>query len=545
MVHTEGTEWEQTNRGVSIYITLYLTLFVLKFLHDHPKIGGVFPEAAMIILVGMIAGALFHAFVPNQDMAHSLLSFSPTVFFVILLPPIIFNSGYHVRRDLFFRYMTPICFYACLGTALCTVAVASILYVVSGIFTFDVTMLELLAFGALISATDPVSTLAVFSSKKVDPHLFYLVFGESVINDAVGLVLFEALAHLIEFHADDQLAVGEEIMQFLFDFSTGFVGSLCLGTVFGLVVAYLLKKVDMRSTPLLELCLYVVIMYFPFVVAEILRLSGIVTVLFTGIAARRYAVPNLSTGTAQNADTVFRLTAHLTETIIFLELGLSVFGLVGTEAFHLGFIGWALLACFLGRAINIYPITFLYNLCAGDVTQDKHVTSDFVEEGGEIPKLDDVSATAPSKIPWRTAHMLWFSGLRGAVSYALVRTFPNTNGNQNIFVVATIFVVMVTTFLLGGSTELVLQQLAIPIDVDEAKYFKSLPQKKLLTGWLGRFENYQLRSWVIRDFVGRYREDLTNADEDSLAGGYVEHIEMTEQDHIHNVKTPSVYDFGQ
>jgi len=499
----------------------------------------------MIILVGMIAGALFHTFVPDHDMADSLISFSPTVFFVILLPPIIFNSGYHVRRDLFFRFMTPICLYACLGTVICTLAVAGMLHVVSGIFTFDVTILELLAFGALISATDPVSTLAVFSSKKVDPRLFYLVFGESVINDAVGLVLFEALAHLIENHADGELAVGEEIFQFMFDFLTGFVGSLCLGVVFGLAVAYLFKKVDMRSTPLLELCLYVVIMYFPFVVAEILRLSGIVTVLFTGIAARRYAVPNLSPTSQQNADTVFRLTAHFTETIIFLELGLSVFGLVGTEAFHFGFIGCALLACFLGRAINIYPITFLYNLLVRDVSQDKHVNSDYVEEEGELRKFDDVATTVGSKIPWRTAHMLWFSGLRGAVSYALVRTFPNTNGNQNIFVVTTIFVVMVTTFLLGGSTEWALQQLDIPVDVDETEYFKSLPQKKLLTGWLGRFENYRLRSWVIRDFSGRYRENLTNADEGSLTGDYVEHIEMTEQDHIHNVKTPSVYDFGQ
>ena len=236
----------------------------------------------MIIMVGMIAGAILDAFVsvPNDenltdDVAQSLLSFSPTAFFVVLLPPIIFNSGYHVRRDLFFRYMTPICLYACVGTGICTLAVAGILYSVKGIFSFDVSVLELLAFGALISATDPVSTLAVFSSKKVDPHLFYLVFGESVINDAVGLVLFEALAHLIEYHSasDYELNVGEEIMQFVFDFLTGFVGSLILGSLFGLAFSYLLKKVDMRSTPMLELCVYVVIMYFPFVVAEILRLT--------------------------------------------------------------------------------------------------------------------------------------------------------------------------------------------------------------------------------------------------------------------------------
>jgi sodium/hydrogen exchanger 8 len=44
-----------------------------------------------------------------------------------------------------------------------------------GSATFQPSFLELLTFGALISATDPVSTLAVFQAKQVDPHLFYLV----------------------------------------------------------------------------------------------------------------------------------------------------------------------------------------------------------------------------------------------------------------------------------------------------------------------------------------------------------------------------------
>ena len=62
---------------------------------------------------------------------------------------------------------------------------------------YDLELSECLTFGALISATDPVSTLAVFSELKVDPSLFYLVFGESVINDAVGVVLFNTFAKFV------------------------------------------------------------------------------------------------------------------------------------------------------------------------------------------------------------------------------------------------------------------------------------------------------------------------------------------------------------
>jgi NhaP-type Na+/H+ or K+/H+ antiporter len=229
MVSSGGTSWHSSNRGISLYFFIYLTLFAVvvifaKQLHDRPKLASILPEAGMIIITGAVAGAIiklvagdeydgeidgvaeslmviraepndrtWHAFVslltPVFSMSLFAQSFSPTVFFVVLLPPIIFNSGYHLQGDLFFRHITPICIFACLGTVVSSVVVATLLYGLSRFVSFDPSYLELLAFGALVSATDPVSTLALFEAKKVDPQLFYLVFGESVINDAVGLVL--------------------------------------------------------------------------------------------------------------------------------------------------------------------------------------------------------------------------------------------------------------------------------------------------------------------------------------------------------------------
>jgi hypothetical protein len=228
MVSSEGSYWHSTNRGISIYFCIYLTLFAVvvifaKQLRDRPTLASILPEACMIIITGAVAGTViklvagdeydgdidgvaeslmviraepkndrtWHAFVSLLTPVFSLSlfsqSFSPTVFFVVLLPPIIFNSGYHLQGNLFFRHITPICLFACLGTVVSSVVVATLLYGLN--LSFAPSYLELLAFGALVSATDPVSTLALFEAKKVDPQLFYLVFGESVINDAVGLVL--------------------------------------------------------------------------------------------------------------------------------------------------------------------------------------------------------------------------------------------------------------------------------------------------------------------------------------------------------------------
>jgi hypothetical protein len=131
--------WASSEEKISIYFVIFLPLLALvlilaKFLHDKPALSAVLPEAGMTILVGMIAGALLYLIKPEistghydsfydyaddavddaagdvdddgaatevQEVATGLLSFSATFFFAALLPPIIFNSGYHVNRSKF------------------------------------------------------------------------------------------------------------------------------------------------------------------------------------------------------------------------------------------------------------------------------------------------------------------------------------------------------------------------------------------------------------------------------------------------------------
>ncbi|ACI65746.1 predicted protein, partial [Phaeodactylum tricornutum CCAP 1055/1] len=376
----------------------------------------------------------------DNTVVVSLLSFSPQVFFIALLPPIIFNSGYHLRRELFLRHVLPVALFAVLGTIVSALTIAFVLWAVThgGLAgnDFRPALTELLTFGALLSATDPVSTLAVFQAKKVDPQLFYLVYGESVLNDAVGLVLFSAFAHfVVRDNGAGKVALG--MGEFCLEFALDAVGSPLLGTACGCGAALLFKWVDLRRTRLLELSIYVLIMYVPFLLANLLQLSGIVTILFTGMTAQAYAAPNLSPATAATADVLFRLAAHLAETAIFLELGLSVFGLHGS--FHGRFLLWTILACLLARAANVYPIV------TPTVRHDLRIHAN-------------------------TAHMLWFSGLRGAVAYACVRSFPDTFGHRREFILATMVMVLVTVFGLGGTTEIMLHRLQIPTNVDEDAY---------------------------------------------------------------------------
>jgi len=352
---------------------------------------------------------------------------------------------------------------------------------------------ELLTFGALISATDPVSTLAVFQQKRVDPQLFYLVFGESVLNDAVGLVLFETFSKFVGQELSSERIV-IACLNFLVDFTVSFLGSLALGLASGVGAALLFKFVDMRQIRVYELSLFIMIMYLPFFAAEILQLSGIVTILFTGMAAKHYAVPNLSEESRGEVDVLFRVTAHLAETAIFLELGLSLFGITSNGDVHSLFILWAIAACLVGRAAHVYPITLGYNRRLSN-----GIGSLLANEGGNKPPTEILTN---SRITANTSHMLWFSGLRGAVAYACAKKFPNNFGNQTPFVITTMVIVLVTVFFLGGTTELTLNALSIDMDVDEEKYLDLVEQSvDADSGRIVAFDKQYISPYVIRDYT--------------------------------------------
>lgn len=588
--------------SISVFLVFFAALLALvlvlsKYLHDQPLLSSILSEAGMVLLVGILAGFLIHCVIgdklngPENDNnrinnennnnnndynddddsssseeLHALLSFSPDIFFMALLPPIIFNSGLRVGA-LFARHFAPIVLFAIVGTTIAAISTALFLWLVLQLgwmgtggedvvsSSFTPTLTELLTFGALISSTDPVSTLAVFQAKRVDPQLFYLVFGESVLNDALAIVLFHCLSRFVaQQEQEENDSVSSVFVQFFIDLTLNAIGSLVLGVLLTLGTARLFKQLDLRQNRLIEICVYLLLMYIPFLLAEILQLSGIVTILFTGITSNRYVIPNLSPMTRLNADMVCRLLAHLAETSIFLELGLSVYGLVGH--WNWAFIGWSIVACLVGRALNIYPLAFFFNKCllrrtsaeveedtggsdywcntdvrsdpgaaaasslwryptinispraaqpertrhielterfspAREAAQDSHQLVQQALSFADMSVASEMTATPARrkdlKIRAKTSHMQFFSGLRGAVSYACVRTFPDTFGHQKDFTMTTMAIVLISVFVLGGTTELALNVLNINVNVDEETYMKERLREPVVATFVTHF----------------------------------------------------------
>lgn len=95
-------------------------------------------------------------------------AFNPNFFFLVLLPPIIFESGYNLHKGNFFANIVPILLYAIVGTAISALIIGLSLYILGQAdLIYPLTATESFAFGSMISAVDPVATLAIFQALKV------------------------------------------------------------------------------------------------------------------------------------------------------------------------------------------------------------------------------------------------------------------------------------------------------------------------------------------------------------------------------------------
>ena len=213
------------------------------------------------------------------------VTFDAELFFFIILPPIIFHAGYSMRKKQFFDNLGSILTFALLGTILSTFIVAAIMWVITRAMTLEVHFLETLYFGAIVSATDPVTILAIFQDLHVDSLMNGLVLGESLLNDAIAIVLCGAIEDYSKLIIDGEPDSFQTSALFLtiLNFFTIFLGSVGLGALTGILTALLTKYTRVRDFQLLETSLFFLLSYSSYLIAEVAHMSGIVSILFCGI----------------------------------------------------------------------------------------------------------------------------------------------------------------------------------------------------------------------------------------------------------------------
>lgn len=380
------------------------------------------PESIVVVFLGALIGLLLKVMSGENASWKREEVFSPTGFFLVLLPPIIFESGYNLHKGNFFQNIGSILVFAIFGTTISALVIGAGCYLLGvAEVAYRLDFSESFAFGSLISAVDPVATVAIFHALDVDPILNMLVFGESILNDAISIVLTTSITQSANTPANTQATTGQEIFAALKTFCEMFFASAGIGVIFALISALLLKHVDLRKHPSLEFAMMLMFTYAPYVLAEGIHLSGIMAILFCGIVMSHYTHFNLSTVTQITMQQTMRTLSFIAETCVFAYLGLAIFSF--KHQVELSFVIWSIVLCLIGRACNIFPLAFLVNK--------------FREH----------------KITNKMQFIMWFSGLRGAISYALSLHLDLPNDEtRRVLITTTLIIVLFTTLFFGGST---------------------------------------------------------------------------------------------
>ena len=167
----------KSNGAFAVQLVLvYIISRLVKRLAFCEGVAQLFPSCTIAIAVGICSQLLLA--VAGQEML--TMPWNDNVFMLVLLPPIVFSAGFHLKRSLFYRRMVPIVILAILGTVISLFSVATLLHFAKPYLlpSRNISYFELLAFGALISSTDPVSVLAIFERLRCDPSLGYIVMGK-------------------------------------------------------------------------------------------------------------------------------------------------------------------------------------------------------------------------------------------------------------------------------------------------------------------------------------------------------------------------------
>ncbi|EPS63714.1 sodium/hydrogen exchanger, partial [Genlisea aurea] len=222
-------------QAAGVGILLQIMMLVLSFVLGHVLRRRRFyylPEASASLLIGLVVGML--ANVSNTETSiRSWFNFHEEFFLLFLLPPIIFQSGFSLQPKPFFSNFGAIVTFAIFGTFIASVVTGILVYLAGATFLiYRLPFVECLMFGALISATDPVTVLSIFQELGTDVNLYALVFGESVLNDAIAISLYRTMSMVRSHMSSDQ-----NFFVIVFRFLETFVGSMSAGVGVGFTSA--------------------------------------------------------------------------------------------------------------------------------------------------------------------------------------------------------------------------------------------------------------------------------------------------------------------
>ncbi|XP_037513077.1 sodium/hydrogen exchanger 1 isoform X6 [Rhipicephalus sanguineus] len=445
--HTEGhhgvtvasIRWNFVSVPFVFTVFIILAGFTKIVFHHANFLSSIVPESCMLILLGTMVGGIAHVthsdYVPN---------FSPDLFFLFLLPPIILESAYSLHDSAFFSNIGTILLFAVLGTIINAFTIGPSLYFLNNVGAIglpNLNLLECLVFSSLISAVDPVAVLAIFQEVGVNKVLYFLVFGESLLNDAVTVVLYNMM---VGFFGSDITA--REIGVGFAAFLSVSLGASAIGCVMGMITAFATKYThDVR---VVEPLAVLGIAYLSYLTAELVHFSGIISIICCGLVQVQYAMGNISRKSYTTVKYFTKMLSAVSDTVIFIFLGIVLVN--KRHVWNTGFVVWSAALCLVYRFLTVFGLTYFVNML------------------GRVKKIN-----------LEEQFIMAYGGLRGAVAFSLVIMLSACKfHNYEMFVTTTLVIVLFTVFIQGASVKPLVNLLKIRLQqTDGDKLIREINSK--------------------------------------------------------------------
>lgn len=297
---------------------------------------------------------------------------APQIIMLLLVPPLVFEAAFHIRVDDLRHDLGLILLLAVPGVVLTTLLVGWLVSWGTGL-----ALQAALVFGALIAATDPVAVVALFRSLGAPRRLQVLLESESLLNDGTAIVMFGLM---LSAALQGNFDMRQSITQFL----TVAGGGVLVGLIFGVSISQFIKRID---DPLVETTLTTALAFGSYLLAETLHVSGVLAVVTAGIISGNTSQQTMTASTRLVVHNFWEYAAFIANSFIFLLIGLTIDLNILFENWQA--IAWAIFAALVARIVSTYGFSFFRR-----------------------------------EVPTKWKHVLFWGGLRGAITLALALSLP-------------------------------------------------------------------------------------------------------------------------